>query len=53
MGMDNEFDSIVAIVTEKTSSTGEFDVDAALHFKNPLFRLLGRTLPFLLRSLGQ
>jgi hypothetical protein len=42
IGMDKEFDSILAMVTEKISSTGEVDVDAALHFKNPLSQLLGR-----------
>ena len=39
---DNEFDLIVARFTEKMSSTGEVDVDVALHFKNPLSLLLGR-----------
>ena len=35
MGIDNEFDSIVAKFTEKISNVGEVDVDAALQFKNP------------------
>jgi hypothetical protein len=35
IGMDNEFDFIVAICTLKISITGEADVDAGLHFKNP------------------
>ena len=48
MGMDNESDFIVAKFTEKMSNTGGVDVDAALHFKNPLFRLLGKTLLSLL-----
>ena len=47
IGIDKEFDSIVANFTEKISTTGEFDVDAALHFKNPLSQLPDRTLPFL------
>jgi len=38
--MDNEFDSMVANVTEKMSSIGEVVVDAALQFKNPLLQLL-------------
>jgi hypothetical protein len=50
IGIDNEFDLMVASVTEKTSSTGEIDVDAALQFKNPLSQLLGKTPPFLLHS---
>jgi hypothetical protein len=50
IGKEIEFDWIVATVTEKMSSTGEFDVEAALHFKNPLFQLLGRTALFRLRS---
>ena len=44
MGIDKEFDLIVAIFTEKTSTTGESDVDAALQFKNPPSLLLGRIL---------
>ena len=50
MGMDNKFDFIVANVTEKMSSTGEFDVEVALHFKKPLFQPRGKTPSFLLRS---
>ena len=42
IGIDKEFDSIVANFTENISTVGEFDVDAALHFKNPLSQLLDR-----------
>jgi hypothetical protein len=45
IGIDNEFDSMCATVTEKMSSTGEVDVDAALHFKNPPFQLPDKTPP--------
>ena len=53
MGIDNEFDLIVAKFTEKMSNTGEVNVDAALHFKNPPFRLLGRILLSRLRLTKQ
>ena len=42
--MDNKFNLIVAKFTEKISNTGEINIDAALHFKSPLFLLLGRIL---------
>jgi hypothetical protein len=35
IGIDKGFDSIGGIFTEKTSSTGEADVDTVLHFLNP------------------
>ena len=44
IGIDKEFDSIVANFTENISTVGEFDVDAALHFKNPLSQLLDKIL---------
>ena len=47
IGIDKEFDFIVANVTEKTSSTGEIVVDLFLHFKNPRPLLLCRTRLFL------
>ena len=50
MGTDNEFNFMVTNFTEKTSNTGEFDVDVALHFKNPLFQLPDKTLLSHLRS---
>jgi hypothetical protein len=50
IGMDKEFDSILAMVTEKISSTGEVDVDAALHFKNPPSQPPGRIPLFPSRS---
>ena len=50
IGMDNEFDSMVATVTEKMSIMGDVDVDAALHFKNPPSQLLGKIVLFLLHS---
>ena len=53
MEIDKEFDLIVAIFTEKTSTTGESDVDAALHFKNPLSRLHHKIPLSLLHSLEQ
>ena len=43
--IDNEFYLIVAKFTEKMSSTGEVDIDAALHFKIPPSLLLGRIPP--------
>ena len=46
MGIDNEFDLIVAKFTEKIFNVGEVDVDVALQFKNPPSLLLGRTLLF-------
>ena len=53
IGIDNEFDSMCAMFTEKISSTGEVDVDAALHFKNPPSQLLGRIHPYLFLPLLQ
>jgi hypothetical protein len=50
IGIDNEFDLIVASVTEKMSSVGEIDVDAFLLFKNPPHPLLCKTRLFLLQS---
>jgi hypothetical protein len=38
IGIDKEFDSIGGTLTEKTSSTGETDVNTVLRFKNPLVR---------------
>ncbi len=43
IGIDKEFDLIVASVTEKMSNVGEIDVDVFLHFKNPRFQLLYKT----------
>ena len=43
IGIDKEFDFIVANVTEKMYSIGEIVVDPFLHFKNPLPLLLCRT----------
>ena len=51
--MDNESDFIVAKFTEKMSNTGGVDVDAALHFKNPLSRLRHKIILSLRRSLEQ
>ena len=53
IGMDKEFDLIVANFTEKISTIGEFDVNAALHFKNPLSPLPDRILPFLRHLIKQ
>ena len=50
IGIDKEYDFIVASVTEKTSSVGEIDVDLFLHFKNPLLLLLCRIHLFLSHS---
>jgi hypothetical protein len=52
IGMDKKFDSILAMVTEKISSTGEVDVDAALQLKNPLSQPPGRILLFQFCSLA-
>ena len=49
IGTDNDFDFIVAAITEWMSMYGEIDVDPFLQFKNPLFQLLRRTLLFLFR----
>jgi hypothetical protein len=51
IGIDKEFDLIVASVTEKMSSVGEIDVDAFLLFKNPVPQLLCKTPLFLLQSI--
>ena len=46
MGIDREFDFIVANVVENMSNTGEIDVDAILLIKNPLSLFRHRTFPF-------
>ena len=48
IGIDKEL--YFAEFTEKMYNGGEVVVDAALHFKNPLFQPLGRIVLFHLRS---
>ena len=52
IGIDKEFDFIIAIVVENMSSTGEIDVDVILLIKNPLFPLHHRTFLSPLRPSG-
>ena len=49
--IDKEFDSIGGTFTEKTSSTGDTDVDAVLPFKNPLVRHRHRKRSFRCRRI--
>jgi len=42
IGIDNEFDSILAVLTLKMSRQGETDVEAVLLFKNPVFPILSK-----------
>jgi len=43
IGMDKEFDSILAVLTLKMSRQGETDVKAVLLFKNPVLPTLSKT----------
>ena len=42
IGIDNEFDSILAVLTLKMSRQGETDVEAVLLFKNPVLPILSK-----------
>jgi len=42
IGIDNEFDSILAVLTLKMSRQGETDVEAVLLFKNPVLLILSK-----------
>jgi len=50
IGMDKEFDSILAVLTLKMSRQGETDVEAVLLFKNPVLLTLSKTCLSLHRS---
>jgi len=43
IGMDKEFDSILAVLMLKMSRQGETDVKAVLLFKNPVLPILSKT----------
>jgi len=43
IGMDKEFDFILAVLTLKMSRQGETDVEAVLLFKNPVLPILSKT----------
>ena len=43
IGMDKEFDFILAVLTLKMSRQGETDVEAVLLFKNPVLLILSKT----------
>ena len=46
IGIDKEFDFIIAMGVENMSSTGEIDIDVILLIKDPLFLLHHRTSLF-------
>jgi len=50
IGIDNEFDSILAVLTLKISRQGETDVEAVLLFKNPALPILSKIRLFLHHS---
>jgi len=50
IGIDNEFDSILAVLTLKMSRQGETDVEAVLLFKNPVLLTLSKIHQSLHRS---
>ena len=50
IGIDNEFDSILAVLTLKMSRQGETDVEAVLLFKNPVLPTLSKIHQSLRRS---
>ena len=50
IGIDKEFDSILAVLTLKISRQGETDVKAVLLFKNPVLLILSKICLFLHHS---
>jgi len=50
IGIDREFDSILAVLTLKISRQGETDVKAVLLFKNPVLLILSKICLFLHHS---